>query len=424
MPDQKKTKQQLIDELAECRQRVAELEAADAERESAEPAPTVSAEWFQSLLSSLNDVVWAASADGSEYLYINEAAERVYGRPISEFFENPDIWAEVVHPEDAERVWRESQDLLEQGSTESEYRIVRPDGEERWLHDRKIVISDDDGNPIRIGGIATDVTAHKQAEAALRFEWERLLTIFDGIDQAIYVADPETYEILYVNKALRDAFQSDLVGGICYSEFQGFDAPCEFCTNEIILKEKGKPYHWEYHNPILDRHYEIVDRIIQWPDGRDVRFELAIDITERKRAHEALAQQTQEILEVSTPVMQVWKGVVVAPLIGTLDSQRTQRFMEVLLESIMQTESDVALVDITGVPTIDTQTAYNLIETISAVRLLGAQVVLTGVRPAIAQTLVHLGVDLSGIITRSSLVAGLRVALDLLGLQVVSKTKT
>jgi rsbT co-antagonist protein RsbR len=90
----------------------------------------------------------------------------------------------------------------------------------------------------------------------------------------------------------------------------------------------------------------------------------------------------------------------------------------------MQTESDVALVDITGVPTIDTQTAYNLIETISAVRLLGAQVVLTGVRPAIAQTLVHLGVDLSGIITRSSLVAGLRVALDLLGLQVVSKTKT
>ena len=89
--------------------------------------------------------------------------------------------------------------------------------------------------------------------------------------------------------------------------------------------------------------------------------------------------------------MQVWQGVVVAPLIGSLDSQRTQQFMERLLDRIVETNSPVALVDIMGVPTIDTQTAQHLIETVSAVRLLGAQVVLTGVRPAIAQTLVHLG---------------------------------
>jgi rsbT co-antagonist protein RsbR len=95
--------------------------------------------------------------------------------------------------------------------------------------------------------------------------------------------------------------------------------------------------------------------------------------------------------------------------------------MEVLLERIVETQSPIALVDITGVPTVDTQTAYHLIETISAVRLLGAQVVLTGVSPAIAQALVHLGVDLSGIVTRSSLVAGLRVALELLGLRMVGK---
>jgi rsbT co-antagonist protein RsbR len=122
-------------------------------------------------------------------------------------------------------------------------------------------------------------------------------------------------------------------------------------------------------------------------------------------------------------VLQVWEGVVVAPLIGTLDSQRTQRFMEVLLERIVETRSAIALVDITGVPAIDTQTAQHLIETINAVRLLGAQVVLTGVRPAIAQTLVHLGIDLSGITTRSSLVAGLRVALGVLGLQMISKNR-
>ena len=145
------------------------------------------------------------------------------------------------------------------------------------------------------------------------------------------------------------------------------------------------------------------------------------DLSERKQAEEQIQQQAREIMELSTPVMQVWQGVVVAPLIGSLDSQRTQQFMERLLNRIVETNSPLALVDIMGVPTIDTQTAQHLIETISAVRLLGAQVVLTGVRPAIAQTLVHLGIDLSGILTRSSLAAGLRVALDMLSLEVVAK---
>jgi len=152
-------------------------------------------------------------------------------------------------------------------------------------------------------------------------------------------------------------------------------------------------------------------------------FAAARDITERKRAEERIQQQSKDILELSTPVMQVWQGVVAAPLIGSLDSQRTQQFMERLLNRIVETNSPVALVDIMGVPTIDTQTAQHLIETISAVRLLGAQVVLTGVRPAIAQTLVHLGVDLTGIITRSSMAAGLQVALDILKLQVVPQNR-
>lgn len=145
------------------------------------------------------------------------------------------------------------------------------------------------------------------------------------------------------------------------------------------------------------------------------------DLTERKQNEERIQQQAREITELSTPVMQVWQGVVAAPLIGSLDSSRTQQFMERLLSRIVETNSPVALVDIMGVPTIDTQTAQHLIETVSAVRLLGAQVVLTGVRPAIAQTLVHLGIDLSGIITRSSLAAGLHVALEILNLEVIPK---
>ena len=144
------------------------------------------------------------------------------------------------------------------------------------------------------------------------------------------------------------------------------------------------------------------------------------DLTERKRAEEKATLQAREILEISTPVIQIWDGVLMAPLIGTLDSGRTQKLMEGLLERIVQTNSAVALLDVTGVPTIDTRTAQHLAETTTAVRLLGAQAVLTGVRPAIAQTLAHIGVDLGEITTRSTLAAGFRVALNLLNLQVVS----
>jgi len=129
---------------------------------------------------------------------------------------------------------------------------------------------------------------------------------------------------------------------------------------------------------------------------------------------DVIAKQHEEILELSTPVVQLWEGVVAAPIIGTLDSHRTQLFMERLLESIVETRSPVALVDITGVSAIDTATAQHLIDTINAVKLLGAEVIITGVSPSIAQTLVHLGIDLSGIYTRSSLADGLKQALEML----------
>jgi len=146
------------------------------------------------------------------------------------------------------------------------------------------------------------------------------------------------------------------------------------------------------------------------------------DLTARKHSEEQIRRQTQEILEMATvPVVQVWEGILLVPLIGMLDSDRSQQLMERLLERITQTTSTVALLDITGVPAIDTQTARHLVETIKAVRFIGADVVLTGVRPSIAQTLVHLGVDLDGITTRSSLTGGLRVALGMLQLKVVAE---
>ena len=146
------------------------------------------------------------------------------------------------------------------------------------------------------------------------------------------------------------------------------------------------------------------------------------DLTERKQAQDRIEQQRREILEMATvPVVQVWDGIILVPLIGMLDSERTQQLMERVLQRLTETASPVALIDITGVPAIDTQTAQHLIETIKAVRFVGADVVLTGVRPVIAQTLVHLGIDLSNVLTRASLTAGLKVAFGMLDLRVVSK---
>nr|WP_303646005.1 ATP-binding protein [Candidatus Solincola tengchongensis] len=135
----------------------------------------------------------------------------------------------------------------------------------------------------------------RKAEEKERREHEQLLAILDSIDEIIYVSDPFSYEILYVNQTLKNRFGKDPTGGLCYREFQGRDAPCDFCTNPVILEEPDKPYSWEYHNPLLDRDYIIVDRLIHWPDGRPVRFELALDVTELKRAEESLNILEKEV---------------------------------------------------------------------------------------------------------------------------------
>ncbi len=139
---------------------------------------------------------------------------------------------------------------------------------------------------VTISRIISRTIAREKAEEILRFEREQLLSIFNSINEIIYITDPLTYEIIYVNKTFTDLLGRDVVGGLCYEEFQGQESPCGFCTNEIILNNGYQPYSWEYHNPILQRDLMIIDRIVKWPTGKDVRFEIAIDITARKKAEE------------------------------------------------------------------------------------------------------------------------------------------
>jgi rsbT co-antagonist protein RsbR len=131
----------------------------------------------------------------------------------------------------------------------------------------------------------------------------------------------------------------------------------------------------------------------------------------QKTREEVILRQQQEMMELSTPVVEVWQGVLALPLIGTLDSARTQIVMQNLLEAIVAKSADLAIIDITGVPTVDTLVAQHLLKTVAAARLMGADCIISGIRPQIAQTIIHLGVDLSAVMTKATLADALQLAL-------------
>jgi rsbT co-antagonist protein RsbR len=135
----------------------------------------------------------------------------------------------------------------------------------------------------------------------------------------------------------------------------------------------------------------------------------------QKGREEVILRQQQELLELSTPVVQLWDGILALPLIGTLDSARTQVVMESLLQRIVETGAPIAIIDITGVPTVDTLVAQHLLKTVAAARLMGADCIISGIRPQIAQTIVHLGVDLGSVVTKATLADAFAIALQRTG---------
>jgi rsbT co-antagonist protein RsbR len=138
----------------------------------------------------------------------------------------------------------------------------------------------------------------------------------------------------------------------------------------------------------------------------------------QKSREEVILRQQQDMLELSTPVVKLWDGILALPMIGTLDSARTQVVMEALLQRIVDSGAEVAILDITGVPTVDTLTAQHLLKTVTAARLMGAECIISGIRPQIAQTIVHLGVDLGDVVTKATLADAFAVALKRMSLGV------
>lgn len=210
----------------------------------------------------------------------------------------------------------------------------------------------------------------------------------------------------------------EILGGIAITRArQGF-SPRETGKFVYSLKEALlEVLHKEIQNDhkLLFQESSKINRIMD--DLSIVTFETFI-----KGREEVILRQTDEIAEISTPVIRVWDGILALPIIGTLDSQRTQVVMENLLQEIVETGSSIAILDISGVPAVDSLVAQHLIKTVSATRLMGAECIISGIRPEIAQTVVHLGIDLSNIITKASLASALAHAFKILRLEVRKQT--
>lgn len=165
----------------------------------------------------------------------------------------------------------------------------------------------------------------------------------------------------------------------------------------------------QLHDPV-----ELGEAIWQATTLLDQLGLLTIEVYQKAR-EEVILRQQEELMELSTPVVKLWEGVLALPIIGTLDSARTQVVMESLLQRIVETGSEVAIIDITGVPTVDTLTAQHLLKTVTAARLMGADCIISGIRPQIAQTIVYLGIDLTSVITKATLADAFLTALKRVG---------
>lgn len=255
---------------------------------------------------------------------------------------------------------------------------------------------------------------------------EMLRVLVDSVTEyAIFILDPQGTVVSWSPAAEKlNGYRSDEIIGKHFSTFYPPEDVAKGKTEaeleQALRQGKFEDEGWRVRKDGTRFWANVIITALRGSAGQLLGFGKVVrDLSERRRAEQAARDQAREILEMATvPVVQVWGGIMLVPLIGMLDSARTQQLMERLLQRLTETASPVALIDITGVPTVDTQTAQHLVETIKAVRYIGADVVLTGVRPAIAQTMVHLGIDLSGVTTRSSLSSGLKVALGLLNLQI------
>ncbi|MFH7019230.1 STAS domain-containing protein [Flavobacterium sp. FlaQc-47] len=266
----------------------------------------------------------------------------------------------------------------------------------------------------------------KNHESELLNIWTRLLLEKGSTDGSTEEEESKEFTSLLLDALTKDNAEDltskgfdkvyDLMMGISSSRAKRGFSPRENAQYLISFKEAASQILSEIEKDAA----RLYDANLQLGALVDNMTIMTFEAFMRGR-EDVISRQIDEISEISTPVIRVWDGVVALPIIGTLDSSRTQVVMENLLQQIVETGSSIAILDISGVPAVDSLVAQHLIKTVSATRLMGAECIISGIRPEIAQTVVHLGIDLTGIITKTSLASALQTAFEMLQLTVVKR---
>nr|WP_228053261.1 STAS domain-containing protein [Nodosilinea sp. LEGE 07298] len=255
--------------------------------------------------------------------------------------------------------------------------------------------------------LATNTRKGLIKEAELREECREFLKLLRSAAQSGNLSNVQATEWREVREMLTSISRS--------RSQKGF-TPTETATFVFSFK---RPLFDRLRQQLLDP-AELGEEVWQATDLLDHLGLLVMEAYQKSR-EEVILRQQEELMELSTPVVKLWDGILALPIIGTLDSARTQVVMESLLQKIVETGSEVAIIDITGVPTVDTLTAQHLLKTVTAARLMGADCIISGIRPQIAQTIVYLGIDLTDVITKATLADAFLMALKRMGTTIARK---
>ena len=223
------------------------------DRKLAEAAQQESQQRLNGILESSQDIIWSAASDSLQMIYMSPSAEAVYGRPISKFFDNPNLWSEVVYPEDKATVEAFFADIFEAGQAECEYRIIMPDGSVRWLIDRTWLIQDEGGNAIRLDGIAHDITTRKLAQQTI----EEQAALLDIANEAILV-HKLTGELLYWNKGAERMYGWSTEEALSQNIYQLVYADGHSEKQEDILQALTKSGSWQGELRKINKHQQSI----------------------------------------------------------------------------------------------------------------------------------------------------------------------
>lgn len=377
---------------------------------------------LQGIVDNVPAVVYAKDCEG-RYILANTQSAAMVGLTPAEVLGKRD--ADFLPPEVAARFEANDQAIFQTGTTFEHEETLFVNGEQKTYMALGFPIHDEQGTIYAVGGVSTDITEQQSQAQAIQASAERLRTIIEKIPVGVCITN-QGYLYEYVNSAYCEIYR--------YTEEELLGQPFM-----LVVPPENQQAMRDLHDKFLDEGAEIRGEwtvqakdgtsltiladaaAITGEDGMPKKVTFVTDITELRQSEEERQMLQQQIIdaqqaairELSTPLIPLSNNVVLMPLIGSIDTSRAQQVMEALLEGIADYQADVAILDITGVSVVDTQVANALIQAAQAVRLLGAQVVLTGIGPTMAQTLVHLGADLSSIQTRGSLQSAILDALHL-----------